>query len=97
MTEHQDHEHRHHHDLEKVNVAVTYTGKHDFQEKVAAKTTFEQIKLQAMSSFDIEASAASLYVLQYANTDVADDKVVGSLHHEHIKLRLMLKKEPTKG
>jgi hypothetical protein len=96
MTE-QHHDHQHHHHHEKIHLTVAYTGQHDFQETVAAETTFGQVKLAAMRKFGLDPAAAGHYVLQHDGADVADDKVVGSLHHEHVKLRLTLKEEPHKG
>jgi hypothetical protein len=97
MSEHHDHHHHHHHEHEKVQVTVTYTGKKDFEEAIAGKTTFGQVKLSAMGSFGLDPAAADHYALQFDHADVDDTKAVDSLHREHLKLRLTLSKEPKKG
>lgn len=81
----------------KIQVTVTYTGKNDFQESVAPSTRFGAVKLDAMNGFGLDPAKADEYVLQYGDTDLDDGRPVASLGREDVKLRLMLKSEPTKG
>lgn len=80
-----------------VLVTVKYVGKNDYTDEVRGDPVFSAIMLKAMHSFDLEASAADKYVLQYEGRDLDGKAHVSSLEQNTIVLTLTLKEEPVKG
>jgi hypothetical protein len=80
-----------------ISITVQYVGADDFVEDVHGDPVFKVVKLKALDKFELEKSAADMYVLQYGGTDVSDTAHVSSLGLPSFTLVLMRKKEPEKG
>lgn len=82
------------HDLQ---VTVTYVGNKPFHSKFAATAKVGDVKLAAMTSFDLEAGASAKYVLFLRGAPVADSNVLGALGEKKIEFELRLREEVPKG
>ncbi len=81
----------------QVEVKVTYVGHHPFQEHDSGSTLVGAVKVAAMVSFGLEASAASRYQLALNNVPVPDSDALGAFGEHHLEFELQLKNELPKG
>lgn len=82
---------------EKIEVTVTYVGKHPWTEAVPPNQPLQAIKVHAMNYFELEAGQQARYVLQYSGADQDGTRKVGDFGVQKVILTLTLVEEPNKG